>query len=185
MIHDQALVDALEALPTRPFDGRLFRATRVSADPLAPTTTGGRWSLPPDHDPGVTVLYTSVDRDGAIAEVVSFLAEQTPIPGPRPIKVTELVVTCSRTLVLPREVLATLSVDFSRYGERDYVVTQRIGSAVAFLGIEALITPSARWNCDNFTIFTNNHSINETLDATVSEEIEWRAWAKKHGWRLD
>lgn len=185
MIHDQALVDKLGALPTQPFEDRLYRATHISADPLAPTTTGGRWSLPPDHDPGVSVLYTAFDRNGAIAEVVSFLADQTPMPGPRSIKVTELMVTCSRTLILPREALEALSVDFSRYGKRDYVVTQKIGSAIAFLGIEALITPSARWKCDNLTIFTNNHSMNERLEPTSSEEVEWREWAKKHGWRLD
>lgn len=33
MIHDPALLSQLEAFETQPFDGEVFRATRVSLDP--------------------------------------------------------------------------------------------------------------------------------------------------------
>lgn len=182
MIHDQALLDKLGALPTERFDDIVFRATRMGADATAPSINGGRWAPPPrDDDPGIYVLYTSLERDGALAELASLLASLTPIPGPRPIKMTRLGVSTARTLKLVRTSLAALGVDLARYGERDYTVTQKIGAALAFLGLDGLIAPSARWVCDNLMIFTENHALTERLDALDAEEIEWRAWARDHG----
>ena len=51
----------------------------------------------------------------------------------------------------------------ARYGERDYAQTQNIGAAIAFLGLDGLITPSARWSCNNLMIFQTNHQPNERL----------------------
>ena len=181
MIHDQILVDRLSRYSQEKVDALLFRATRASADPLARSISGGRWAPPPDGDPGFYALYTCYERDGAIAEVVSFLAEQTPIPGPRPIKVTQLAVTASKVVRLSRPDLESLGVDFARYGERDYPVTQKIGAALSFLGVDALIAPSARWRCDNFVIFMDNHALAERLEVLHSDEVEWRAWARANG----
>jgi len=181
MIHDQALLDRLCILPTERFDGEVFRATRVDADPIAPSINGGRWAPPPDGDPGIYVLYTSLGRDGAMAEVVSFLADFTPIPGPRPVKLSRLMVSTARTLRLARTNLETLGVDFARYGERDYGRTQKIGAALAFLGLDGLIAPSARWSCENLMIFTENHALTERLEPVDDEQIEWQAWALAHG----
>jgi hypothetical protein len=127
------------------------------------------------------VLYTSLARGGAMAEVVSFLADFNPIPGPRPVKVTRLAVTTARTLCLVRANLEALKVDLARYGERDYDPTQKIGAALEFLGLDGLIAPSARWPCENLMIFTANHAMNERLDALESEEIEWQGWARANG----
>ncbi|MFZ5791549.1 MAG: RES family NAD+ phosphorylase [Pseudomonadota bacterium] len=181
MTYDPNLADRLSALATEAFDGEVFRATRENADPTAPSLTGGRWARPQNSDPGTNVLYTSMHRDGAMAEVASFLADQTPIPGPRKIKVTRLAVTTSKTLRLARTDLVALGVDMSRYGERDYARTQEIGSTLAWLGLDGLIAPSARWECDNLMIFTDNHTLGEKLEPINDELIEWRAWAQEHG----
>ncbi len=181
MIHDQRLVDRLTKLPPRPFEEEVYRATRVTADPTAPSVSGGRWAPPPIVEPGIYVLYTSVVRDGAIAEVASFLAQLTPIPGPREIKVTRLAVTASRTLRLARANLESLGVDWTRYGERDYDRTQEIGAALAFLDLDGLVAPSARWPCDNFMIFTENHALSERLEPVDEELVEWQAWARANG----
>lgn len=181
MIHDQDLVDRLSRLHTERFEGEVFRATRIGADPTAASISGGRWAPPPQGDPGVYVLYTSLERDGAIAELVSFLAELTPIPGPRPIKVTRLAVSTARTMHLARADLPSLGVDLARYGERDYARTQQIGAALVFLGLDGLIAPSARWPCDNLMVFTENHDLTERLEPVGDEQLEWRAWAAAHG----
>jgi hypothetical protein len=182
MIRDQDLVDRLAALDTESFDGVVHRATRVGADPTAPSINGGRWARPPTNDdPGTYVLYTSLERDGAIAEVVSFLAALTPPPGPRPIKVTRLAVSTSRTLRLAKSDLEILGVDFAHYGERDYARTQEIGAALAFLGLDGLMAPSARWPCDNLMIFIDNHALTHRLDVRDFEQVEWRAWARAQG----
>jgi len=181
MIHDQHLLDRLSVMPTEGFAGEVFRATSVDADPTAPSINGGRWAPAPDGDPGIYVLYTSLERDEAIAEVVSLLADFTPIPGPRPIKVSRLAITTARTLRLVRTNLETLGVDYAHYGERDYARTQKIGAALAFLGLDGLIAPSARWPCENLMIFTENHALTERLDPLSSEETEWQVWARAHG----
>ena len=181
MIHDQNLLDRLSEMPTTGFGGEVFRATRPDADPTAPSINGGRWAAPPDVDAGVFVLYTSLERDGAIAEVASFLADFTPIPGPRPIKVSRLAVTTARTLRLVWANLEALGVDHAHYGERDYARTQKIGGALAFLGLDGLIAPSARWPCENLMIFTENHALTERLDPLDAEDIEWQSWARAHG----
>ena len=181
MIHDPALLDRLSTFQSERFEGEVFRATRVNANPVAASISGGRWAPPPDGDAGYPVLYTSVERDGAIAEVVSFLAQLTPIPGARQISVTRLAVSTSRTLRLARTDLSALGVDLDRYGERDYGRTQEVGAALVFLGFDGLIAPSARWPCDNLMIFGDNHALAETLEPIGSERVEWREWAEAHG----
>src|SRR5258708_33431497 len=116
MIHDQNLVDRLSILPPERFDGEVFRATRVDADPTAASINGGRWAPPAAGDAGVAVLYTSLERDGAIAEGVSFLADFNPIPRPRPVKVTPLAATTARAARLVRAHLGTLGAQRPRYG---------------------------------------------------------------------
>lgn len=181
MIHDPTLLDRLSTFQSERFEGEVFRATRVNADPVAASISGGRWAPPPGGDAGHSVLYTSLERDGAIAEVVSFLAQLTPIPGARQIGVTRLGVSTSQTLRLVRTDLAALGVDLDRYGERDYGRTQEIGAALIFLGFDGLIAPSARWPCDNLMIFGDNHALAETLEPIRSERVEWREWAEAHG----
>jgi RES domain len=181
MIHEQHLVDQLSILPNERFDGEVFRTTRAGADPLASSINGGRWAPAAQGTSDVAVLYTSFDHDGALAEVVSYLVELTPVPGPRPLKVSRLAVSTARTLRLARVNLEQLAVDMARYGERDYVRTPSIGAALAFLGLDGLIAPSARWSCDNLIIFTENQSSNEKLEVISSEEVEWQSWARSHG----
>ena len=65
MIHDPALLDRLEALPRESFDGQVYRATRLSLDPLAGSYNGGRWMA---RDVAA-ILYTSLAREGALAEI--------------------------------------------------------------------------------------------------------------------
>jgi len=182
MIHDQGLVDQLSGLATERFNGEVFRATGVSRDPLAFSVNGGRWA-PPAHDGAdVPVLYTSLTRPGALAEVVAYLTLLTPLPLSHPLKVSRLGVSTSKTLRLARGSLKRLGVDFRRYGERDYALTQSIGAALAFLGLDGLIAPSARWPCDNLMIYQSNHMLlTERLEVIEDEQVDWGAWARANG----
>ena len=79
------------------------------------------------------VLYTGMKRNGALAEMVSYPTLLTPLPS-KPLKVSQLGVSTTKTLRLARAGLDELGVDLARYGERDYGLTQRIGAALAFRG---------------------------------------------------
>jgi RES domain len=88
----------------------------------------------------------------------------TPLPTSRPLKVSRLGVSTSQTLRLAWVTLERLGVDMSQYGVRDYRRTQTIGAALALLGLDGLIAPSARWACDNLMIYTANHPLTERLE---------------------
>lgn len=176
---DQELTGKLAQLSQTSFKGTVFRATGKSVDPLAPSINGGRWAPRPNDEPGFPVLYTSHEREGALAEVASYLALLTPLPS-KPVLIHELRITSSKTITLTAEELENLGVERARYGDRHYGRTQMIGAAINYLGLDALISPSARWSCTNLTLFTNHHALEETLELVGSEEIDWRAWAVKN-----
>jgi hypothetical protein len=76
VIHDPDLLDRLSGLPIERFDGEAFRATRANLHPLAFSTRGGRWA-PQDR---AAVLYTSLAREGALAEIAHHWGRLTPTP---------------------------------------------------------------------------------------------------------
>ena len=182
--YDYRLIDRLTERPEEAFDGEVFRVTRLNADPLAYSTSGGRWAPPSTSDTVVQILYTSFEQDGAIAEVASYLAEQTPPPS-KSIVVHRIAVTTRKTLRLARADLIALGIDMDRYGERPYRVpptrTQEIGATLNFLGFNGLIAPSARWPCDNLMVFGDNDSLNDRLEVVESAQVDWQAWAAQHG----
>lgn len=178
MIHERELLDRLGNYSSISFDGEVFRATRTGLDPLTPSTSGGRWS--PREVPGssesVATLYTSLTREGALAELAFHYAQLTPFPS-KPVLLHRLQVTSSRTLRLLRADLVTLGVIWEHYATLNYDMTQKVGAVVAFLGCDGLIAPSARWPCENLMIFTTNHGYEHDLTALSSEEVKLREWA--------
>ena len=177
MLHDPELLEQLDARPSILFEDSIFRATRLNLDPLAPSTRGGRWA-PPDEIP---VLYTSLSRDGAIAEIVHHWMQLTPLPS-KPLLVHELDVSTRTTLRLLKADLVEFGVPISNYHSVNYRRTQEIGAAVAFLEHDGLIVPSARWESENLVLFSENHGIEERLHINDSQEIDWRTWASRHEW---
>jgi hypothetical protein len=174
--HDAALVDALSRWPVATFSGDVFRATIPGYDPLAASTRGGRWAT---HG-GPSVLYTSLARDGALAEIAFHWSQLTPIPK-RPVTLHTLTVETTRTLRLIRADLASLGVEDAHYETINYQRTQEIGAAVAFLGCDGLIAPNARWSCDNFMIYMDNVSLGGTFAVTDASNVSWIEWARQNG----
>jgi RES domain len=176
VIHDPALLERLSGFATEPFDGEVFRATRRSLDPLAASTSGGRWA----PRGVVSVLYTSLLREGALAEISFHWTQLTPLPS-KPAVIHRLVVSAERRLRLLWADLEELDVDMTRHESVNYHRTQEIGAAVAFLGCDGLIVPSARWSCENLVVFAENHSWTSKIEVLSSEEIDWQAWAQHAG----
>lgn len=176
MIHDPDLLDQLDALPREAFDGEVFRGTRQNLDPLASSYSGGRWM----QRDGAAVLYTSLAREGALAEISFHWGQLNPRPT-KPVMLHTLRVVAHRTLKLVRADLATLGVAESAYGGVNMPRTQEIGAAVEFLGCDGLIAPCARWNCDNLILFPDRMGIDATLEIVHSEAVDWATWATTHG----
>jgi len=174
--HDAALVDALSRRPVTTFSGEVFRATIPGYDPLVASTRGGRWST---HG-GPSVLYTILEREGALAEIVFHWSQLTPIPK-RPVALHTLTIETTKTLRLIRADLASLGVEDARYETINYERTQEIGAAVAFLGCDGLIAPNARWACENLMIYMDNVPLDRVFGVTGSSSVNWIEWSRQNG----
>ena len=115
MIHDPALLERLSAFETERFNGEVFRATRMSLDPLAESTAGGRWGPKAQ----IPVLYTSLLREGALAEISYHWGQLTPRPS-KPAVVHRLATSAERKLRLIMGDLEGLGVEIELYESRNY-----------------------------------------------------------------
>ena len=175
LIHDPNLLEALSSLNVIEFDGRVFRVAGKQADPIAFSQSGGRWAMDTDKEGGCPILYTSTHREGAIAEVASYLGLLTPVPL-KPLKLHELEVSLDRTLRLAVTDFAELGINESEYSARNYERTQRVGAAVNFLELDGLFAPSARWNCANLMIYGDNHKLEKKLEVIQSIDLPYDEW---------
>lgn len=154
---DNALIDALEAIAPVEYAGPVWRIVREGRDPLRFSASGGRWD-----DGSFDVLYTSLERQGAIEEMRFHLMRGQPVmPSRVRYKLFELQVRIGRALkLLDLEALSALGLDVSRYGRlsyqdksQEYPRTQQVGEVAHFLEFDGLIVPSARYGCHNAVLF--------------------------------
>jgi RES domain-containing protein len=158
---------------------QLWRVVTDGRDPLQPGRAGGRWD-----DGSFDALYTSTERDGAIAEAWFHAARGQPIPPSKPQKrIHRIEARFARVLDLSENgSLASLGVDMSQYGRLSYVerggeypTTQQIGEAAFFYEFEAIVAPNARWPTSNVVILTENARMGD-LSVEIGELIDLAAW---------
>jgi len=158
-VRDNALLDAVEASPASEFEGAVWRVVRADRDPVLGSSPGGRWD-----DGTFEVLYTSMERDGALAELYFHVMRGQPIfPSKMEFRLYELSVVLRRALKLvDTEKLEAFGLDETKYGsleyerkQEEYPRMQEIGEAAHFLEFDGLIVPSARWKCHNVVVFTD------------------------------
>jgi RES domain len=173
---DLRLLDAVDAFTREPFSQPVWRVAREGRDPILGAPSLSRWC-----NGAFDVLYTSLEREGAIAEIHALLSMQPVFPSKIRFYVHRITVTAQRTLRLADlPALGKLGVDVSRYRERDYSRTQPIADAAYFLGFDGLIAPSARWACLNAVLFTDRISPGEIQVAeTEAGPVDWKAWRKR------
>ena len=168
---DHRLLDALGNLEPEPFEGRVWRAVRAGRLPLEGSSARGRWS--PGH---FDVVYTSLDPEGARAELYFHLTRQPVFPSRLRYWLYELNVKTKETLRLANtEALLGLGVEEARYREVLYDRTQAISDAAQFMGFDGLIVPSARWDCLNLVLFVDSVDLDE-IDIEARSAIDWTAW---------
>ncbi|WP_269584425.1 RES family NAD+ phosphorylase [Roseibium sp. Sym1] len=175
MIYDPELIEHIQSLPCERFDGQVFRTTGLKSDPTAFSTNGGRWAPPDGNNGGCSILYTSLERNGALAEVASYLSLLTPVPQ-KSLALHTLEVAPQKTLRLAIGDFSKLGIDASSYNKRNYEKTQLVGAVINFLELDGLIAPSARWNCANLMIFGDNYPLDAKLRIVSTEEISFEAW---------
>ncbi|MXN53145.1 RES domain-containing protein [Shinella sp. AETb1-6] len=179
---DNALIDAIEALTPVRFEGTVWRVVRKGRSPVDCARAGGRWD-----DGTFDVLYTSQQRDGAIAEMYFHLGRGQPVfPSRVEYGVHELDVTVDRALQLvDLDALQRLGLDTSRYGQLsydragdEYPRSQDIAEAAHFLEFDGLVVPSARWNCMNVILFCDRVPPDAMEIVADHGLIDWSGWIK-------
>ena len=170
MLRDPDLLELLESIDTQPWSGLVYRVAWEGRDP-AQGSSGkkGRWSSPRGE---FEILFTSLEQAGAEAEFEAFwmLFEQRP---DRPALTHALRVRLNKVIHLGYGMLENFGVSEAKYGDRNYGRTQEIADAINFLEYDALISPSARYPCDNATIFFQNLSRDLELEPVESFEFRW------------
>jgi RES domain-containing protein len=174
--HDLALLDAVDAFKREPFAQPVWRVAREGCDPILGAPSTSRWC-----DGTFDALYTSLERDGAVAEIHALLSMQPVFPSKVRFFVHEVKVIANKALHLADPAaLSRLGVDVRRFKERDYSKTQPIASAAYFLGFDGLIAPSARWECLNAVLFTDRIPPGEIeIAESTPEPVDWDDWRKR------
>ncbi|MBV9249667.1 MAG: RES family NAD+ phosphorylase [Acetobacteraceae bacterium] len=179
-IHDRALLDALEAMAPEVFAGEVWRVTRKGRDALCGSTAPGRWSPGGDAE----VLYTSLKREGALAEIGYRLSLEPVWPSRLEHEVHRIRARPHRSLRFADvESLVRLEVDAAHWTSFDYSATQAIAAAAHFLEFDGLIVPSARAVCANLVVFLERVTDECELEVTGSTPVDWPAWRRARGTR--
>lgn len=170
--HDRALLDALD-VPGKPFSGIVWRIARTGRDPLKGSTLNGRWSGSGEF----SVLYTSCERDGALAEIGYRLSLEPVWPSRVDHTIHELAAECSNVLDLGEVAhLAKLGVNTEKYQQFDYSITSKISAAAFFLEFDAILVPSARFPCKNLVVYNERPN---NIEVQSSSPVNWTEWQKR------
>jgi RES domain-containing protein len=165
-IHDPELLDAIESLGSETLDRvTVWRHMFNDNPPELSNTRGARW-----NPAGLAAIYTSEDRETAIAEGQHAIDSQPLRPRARRF-VYELSVSTSKALRMTVDDFPTLGLDPTELTSADFAACQRVGAHAAFLGYDALIVPSARADGSNVVIFVNELAADAAFDRVSVEQV--------------
>lgn len=169
MIHDPALLDALEQFEGVEWRGTVFRHILGSAPPERANIRGARW-----NPPGVQALYTSLAAGTAKAEGDHVIALQ-PVPPRAPRTIYELAVSLNSLLDLTQEGrLTDVGVTEAELSSDDWSACQVVGGAVAWLEHDGLLVPSVRDTPDgvNLVVFPTNQPLEAELEVRGQNPVQ-------------
>jgi hypothetical protein len=172
-IHDRVILDALEALDPVPFSGAVWRVTRKGKEPLRGAAANGRWSSSGKFE----VLYTSLEREGALAEIGYRLSLEPVWPSRIEHELHAIGAEAERVLrFADLASLEPFEVDVARYRTFEYTATQALAAAAHFLEFDGLIVPNARFDCANLVLFTERAP---TLSLIETQPVDWEVWRRR------
>lgn len=135
-------------------------------NPTRPNTRGARWN-PPD----VAAIYTSLDRETAIAEGDHAMAIQ-PIRPRVSRQLYKVRVTLDSVVDLSdRKALVPLGVSEEELTSSDHSSCQAIGGAAYWLGRDGLLVPSARAPGTNLVVFADRMNVDAAIEILSREDL--------------
>ncbi len=175
-VHDDRLLDALDELEGQAFNGAIWRVAREGRPALDGSRGAGRW-----NPSTLSVLYAAKEPNGAVAEIYFHLSRgQSVFPSKMRHTLFELKITTDRTLILARMAdLIALGVEAEKYSSILYSRTQEIADAATFMGFDGIVSPSARFACENLVLFLDNFNL-ENIELVSETPIDWADWRAKN-----
>lgn len=171
-VHDRAILDALESADSSSFSGNVWRVSRSGRSPVRGSSAAGRWS--PGGD--VEVLYTSLEREGALAEIGFRLSLEPVWPSRIAHEVHEIAVEADNALrFASTELLVPFGINPDRYTSFDYDACQALAAAAHFLEYDGLIVPGARHHAANLVLFMDRPAA-ANLSCISSVPVDWAIW---------
>lgn len=147
-VYSPELLDLLEGLGSAPFAGEIYRHMFDDYPPSRINTSGARW-----NPRGVAAIYTSLERETALAEAAHALAVQPFRPKVRR-TVYRVRVRLNQVVALAQAgILKTVDLSREQIESDDLEACQHIGGAVRWLGSDGMLVPSARCAGTNLVIF--------------------------------
>jgi len=179
---DPLLLDLMEEKPTITLQTSIWRLVRDGRNPTQCSMSLGRWD-----DGSFDVLYTSLERDGAISEIAYHLKQGQPVfPSKLRYRLYEIPVVLSNILDLTENgYLEELGVDIATYGKmpfsnkaQEYRQTQIVGEIAAFHEYAAIKVPCARFDCANLIVICQHiesDTFGDPVDHGIVDLKHWQA----------
>jgi RES domain-containing protein len=166
VVYPPNLLDTLQAIAPAPWAGQVFRHTFADYAPDVENTRGARW-----NPPGIAAIYTSLTREGVLAEAEHQLFIQ-PIRPRVTRTIHTLDISLSSVLDLADiDLLARLGVGPAALGADEMSACQELGGATQWLDHDGLLIPSARSEAFNLVIFPANRGPDASFKVTASEPV--------------
>jgi RES domain-containing protein len=167
VIYDRELLDRLDGLRADRWEGKVFRHMFGEYPPERENQRGARW-----NPPETPAIYTSLTREVALAEA-DFQISLQPLRPRSARTIYTIRIALSSVIDLSDRVrLAGLGLSGEILASLDHGACQIIGGAIAWLGHDGLLVPSARADGTNLVIFPNEQRADYEFRVLTSEVLD-------------
>jgi RES domain-containing protein len=139
MIFRPEMLDILQSATASEWKGTVYRHMFGSHSPNRSNSEGARW-----NGPGLLAIYTSCERETALAEADYYISLQPLRPKAKRTLFTIRVSLKSVIDLTQASLLLRLGITDDVLSSLDQVRCRTIGAAVNWLGHDGLLVPSAR-----------------------------------------
>jgi RES domain-containing protein len=166
MIYRPELLDVLQSVLKRSWTAVVYRHMFGNYSPLRPNVGGARW-----NSPGLEAIYASLERETALAEAEYYLQLQPTRP-----KATRTLYKLNVTIgsivdLTASELLSAVGITENTLLANNFQPSQQIGSAVHWLGYDALLVPSVRRQMGTNLVIFEPDPARLTIEITEAEII--------------
>jgi RES domain-containing protein len=165
MIYSPDMLDVLQSAAVSAWEGTVYRHMFGAYEPSRGNTGGARW-----NPPGLEAIYTSCERETALAEAEYAISLQPLKPKARRTLYTIRVSLTKVIDLAAPPLLSQLGITDDVLSGLDHSPCRVIGAAVNWLGHDGMLVPSARRrDGTNLVIYPKDLSTS-TFDV-ISEDV--------------